>query len=105
MGSVLRMKIWENTDFDEIIKKAEKKEIYSVCADINARKSYDQIDWKKPGLLVFGSEAHGLSEKERNIISGGLIIPMENNVESLNLAVSVGIILFEAKRQFNLFKQ
>ena len=32
-------------------------------------------------------------------IDESLIIPMENNVESLNLAVSCGVILFEAKRK------
>ncbi len=63
------------------------------------KKSYLEIDWKKPRLLVFGSEASGLSNEERNEIDESLIIPMENKVESLNLAVSCGVILYEAKRQ------
>ena len=99
MGASLRLPIWANADFFEVLGWAKKKNLTSVCADINANKSYLEIDWQKPRLLIFGSEAHGLSKKERNSIDEGLIIPMENQVESLNLAVSSGVILYEAKRQ------
>jgi len=78
---------------------AREKNLTSVFADVNAEKSYLEINWKKPRLLVFGSEAHGLSAEEQSGIDESLVIPMENGVESLNLAVSSGVILYEAKRQ------
>ncbi len=99
MGAAFRVPVWENADFSETLKWATENHLQSICADINAEKSYTEIDWKKPRLLIFGSEAHGLRFSERNEITESLIIPMENDVESLNLAVSCGIILFEAKRQ------
>lgn len=99
MGAGLRLNIWSNADFDEILVWAHEKKLVSTAADINAEKSYTEIDWQKPRLLVFGSEANGLSAKDFQKIEESLIIPMENGVESLNLAVSCGIILFEAKRQ------
>jgi TrmH family RNA methyltransferase len=99
MGAAFRLPIWTNTDFFEVISWSKEKNLTSVCADVNAKKSYLEIDWKKPRLLVFGSEAHGLSVEERDAIDESLIIPMQNQVESLNLAVSSGVILFEAKRQ------
>lgn len=99
MGAALRLPIWTNADFFEAINWAKEKNVISVCADINAKKSYLEIDWRKPRLLIFGSEAHGLSVEERDVIDESLIIPMENGVESLNLAVSSGVILYEAKRQ------
>jgi tRNA G18 (ribose-2'-O)-methylase SpoU len=40
-----------------------------------------------------------LSKAEQAATDESLIIPMENAVESLNVAVAAGIILFEAKRQ------
>jgi TrmH family RNA methyltransferase len=52
-----------------------------------------------PGLLVIGSEGHGLSEVERIQTDESLIIPMAIGVESLNAAVASGVMLFEAKRQ------
>ena len=101
MGASLRLPVWTNADFAEVLNWAKTKNLVSICADVNAKTSYLEIDWKQPRLLIFGSEAHGLSEKERAQIDESLLIPMDNNVESLNLAVSCGVILFEAKRQFN----
>ncbi len=49
--------------------------------------------------MIFGSEAHGLSAEEREKIDESLLIPMANDVESLNLAVACGVILFEARKQ------
>jgi TrmH family RNA methyltransferase len=100
MGASLRLPILTNADFYKVLDWAKEKNLISVCADVNAKKSDLEIDWKMPRLLIFGSEAHGLSAEERENIDESLLIPMENDVESLNLAVSCGVILFEAKRQF-----
>lgn len=99
MGASFRLPIWTDADFFEVLDWARENNLKSVCADINSTKSYTEIDWEIPRLVIFGSEAHGLSETERDAIDESLIIPMENNVESLNLAVSCGVILFEAKRK------
>lgn len=70
----------------------------TTAADIDSDVSYLDIDWRKPRLLVFGSEAFGLEEDERSTLDEIISIPMKNGVESLNLAVSCGIILFEGER-------
>ena len=99
MGASFRLPIWTDADFFEVLDWAKEKNFTSICADVNSEKNYLEVDWKKPRLLIFGSEAHGLSTEERSVVDESLIIPMENDVESLNLAVSCGIILFEARRQ------
>ncbi len=99
MGASLRLSLWTNADFFEVLRWARGRTLTSICADVNAKKSYLETDWTKPQLLIFGSEAHGLNAEERAVIDESLIIPMANRVESLNLAVSCGVILFEAKRQ------
>jgi TrmH family RNA methyltransferase len=101
MGASLRLALWTDADFFEVAEWAKEKDLTSVCADVKAKKSYLEIDWKAPRLLVFGSEAHGLSADEREKIDENLLIPMQNRVESLNLAVACGVILFEAKRQIS----
>jgi TrmH family RNA methyltransferase len=101
MGASLRLPVWTDAVFFEVLDWAKQKNLISICADVNAEKSYTEIVWKQPRLLIFGSEAHGLSAQEREKVDESLIIPMENNVESLNLAVACGVILFEAKRQKN----
>jgi TrmH family RNA methyltransferase len=99
MGAGFRLNVWTNAGFEDGLEWARGKDLIATAADVNASKSYTEIDWKKPRLLVFGSEAHGLAADEFQKIDEGLIVPMENGVESLNLAVSCGIILFEARRQ------
>lgn len=99
MGANLRLPFWTNADFSEVLAWAKRQGIKSVCADIRSQKSYLEIDWTMPRLLVIGSEGHGLSEVERIQTDESLIIPMANGVESLNAAVASGVMLFEAKRQ------
>lgn len=99
IGANLRLPIWENASLNEVLIWAKQKNLTTAAADISAENSYTQIDWTAPRLLIFGSEAHGLSEEDLEEIKEKIYIPMENGVESLNLAVSCGIILYEAKRQ------
>ena len=99
MCASLRLPMWTNADFLEILDWAKTKNITSICADVKTGKNYLEVNWQVPRLLIFGSEAHGLNEEELKEVAENLLIPMANNVESLNLAVSAGVILFEAKRQ------
>jgi len=98
MGASLRLPLWTNADFTEVLEWSRAKNLKSICADVNAEKIYTEVDWNTSRLLVFGSEAHGLSAEERAAVEESLLIPMANGVESLNIAVACGIILYEARR-------
>lgn len=99
MGSCFRFPIIERITFDAVIAWARAKRLSITAADISGTTDYTSVDWKIPQLLIFGSEAHGLNERELAAVDTAITIPMDNGVESLNLAVSAGILLFEAKRQ------
>ncbi len=99
MGSSFRLKIRENALFEEVIAWAKERELIITAADVSASCSYVDADWRQQRLLIFGSEAHGLTAEQIASVDETVLIPMENGVESLNLGVSAGIILFEAKRQ------
>jgi len=101
MGACLKIQIWSGTEFEEAVKWATQFGLRKTYSDIKAGKCYIDVDWKIPRLLVMGSEAHGISEHERNQLDESVYIPMENNVESLNIAASCAVILYEAKRQSN----
>jgi tRNA (guanosine-2'-O-)-methyltransferase len=60
---------------------------------------YTQWDFTKPTAIVFGGEKEGISERALAFADIKLKIPMFGMAQSLNLSVSVGIILFEAVRQ------
>jgi TrmH family RNA methyltransferase len=61
--------------------------------------SYDQVDWKEPSSLIAGNEAIGAGETARQMFKNRVSIPMLRPMDSLNVAVASGIILFEAARQ------
>ena len=99
MGSSLRLPVWEDASFADVMKWAGERNLTTTATDIGASHLYTDVDWKRPRLLIFGSEAYGLAVEDIAAVDETILIPMENGVESLNLAVSAGIILFEAKRQ------
>lgn len=66
-------------------------------------RSYSSFEFQNNDCLVFGPETRGLPEELlRSNRESCLTIPMPNpNIRSLNLANSVGIVLYEAIRQIN----
>ena len=100
MGSAFRMPIATEISFGDAVMYAKKNGLVTTAADVEGTICYTDIDWGKPRMLFFGSEAHGLEGGQKDQIEELITIPMHNGVESLNLAVSCGIILFEAGRQY-----
>jgi 23S rRNA (guanosine2251-2'-O)-methyltransferase len=49
--------------------------------------------------LVMGNEGSGIRQKVKENCDGIISIQMSNDVESLNVSVSAGIIMFEARKQ------
>ncbi|MFW6124143.1 MAG: TrmH family RNA methyltransferase [Acidobacteriota bacterium] len=60
---------------------------------------YNSIDYTQPIALVFGNESEGVSTQALNLSDYLIQIPMFGMVQSLNLSVSAGIILYEACQQ------
>jgi len=99
MGSAFRLNIATEISTEHAIALARENKLITIGADANASVSYADVDWSSPRMLMIGSEAHGLSEQHKKSLDALVSISMANEVESLNLAVSVGVILFEARRQ------
>ncbi len=62
-------------------------------------RPYTTLDYTQPLAIVFGNESEGISEEARNLADYKIKIPMFGMAQSLNLSVSVGIILYEALKQ------
>jgi tRNA (guanosine-2'-O-)-methyltransferase len=60
---------------------------------------YTDLDYTLPLAIVFGSESEGVSAEALKLADHRIRIPMMGMVQSLNLSVSVGVILFEALKQ------
>ena len=85
----------------EIISFLKETKINIYCAALQASVNYDTIDYKKPTAIVVGTEATGLSEEWLQNSTQNIIIPMQGEIDSMNVSVAAGILIFEAKRQRN----
>lgn len=62
-------------------------------------QNYTEVDYKGPIGLVLGSEGRGLRQRVQKNCDFWVTIPMNPQVESLNVSVATGILLFEVLRQ------
>lgn len=99
MGGTFRLPIWANATLNDAVDWARQKGMRLTAAALDGERSYLDIDWISPRLLVLGSEARGLAARELDTFDERIHIPMEPAVESLNLAVAAGVLLFEARTQ------
>ncbi|NPA61094.1 MAG: tRNA (cytidine(34)-2'-O)-methyltransferase [Epsilonproteobacteria bacterium] len=102
--SDLDLIIWES--FEDFLEKNQIGEGYHL-ATTKTDNLYFDAEFKKGDYILFGSETKGLREdillKNRD---RSITIPMGERGRSLNLGVSVGIIVYEALRQnYNGFKK
>src|SRR5205823_1351477 len=82
MGSSFRLPVWDKADFEDVLKWANQRKLRTIAADARSRRTYTQLDWRIPGLLIFGSEAHGLTDPELDKIDETIRIPMAPGTES-----------------------
>lgn len=87
---------------DNTISWLNKNNINIFLTTIDSSSNHFSADLKKSSAIIFGTEAFGLSEKWLSTKSKKIKIPMIKGVDSLNVSVSVGIIVYEAIRQRSL---
>jgi len=83
----------------EIIEMLNVRGIAIYAAILQEAVSYDTIDYTAPSAIVVGTEDIGLSEEWRRASENNIIIPMHGAIDSMNVSVAAGILVFEAKRQ------
>jgi TrmH family RNA methyltransferase len=84
---------------EEIIQFLKENHINIYCAALQASKHYTLMDYTKPSAIIVGTEAIGLSELWLENATQNIIIPMQGEIDSMNVSVAAGILIFEAKRQ------
>ena len=83
----------------EIIAFLKAKNISFYCATLQNANSYHLEDYTTPTALVVGTEATGLTQEWRDAATQNIIIPMQGEIDSMNVSVAAAILIFEAKRQ------
>lgn len=83
----------------EIIAFLKERKINFYCATLQNSTSYHTQDYTTPTALVVGTEATGLTQEWRDAATQNIIIPMQGEIDSMNVSVAAAILIFEAKRQ------
>jgi RNA methyltransferase, TrmH family len=84
---------------DEVIEWLRRHQIATVAATPDAAVRYTAIDLTGPIAIITGSETHGLSETWLRAADRQVAIPMFGVADSLNLATSTALMLYEVVRQ------
>ncbi len=99
MGSAFRLPIWTGTDYANAIAWCAARGIRTIGSSAHSTRLFTEIDWRGGNALIVGPESDGLSPDELAAVDETVRIPMQGAVESLNVAVATGIVLYEAARQ------
>jgi TrmH family RNA methyltransferase len=94
MGSIFRTQIFQSQGIVRTVDRL-KKEGYTVSAFDLEGKDIHTAKKAKKQVLLFGSESHGLTPELKALVDTSYVIPGGGETESLNLAISVGISLYQ----------
>lgn len=84
---------------EETISFLKQHHIAVYSAILQEAVPYYTVDFKKGSAIVMGTEATGLTSLWREESDANIIIPMEGQIDSMNVSVAAAVLMFEAKRQ------
>lgn len=94
VGNLWKLPVVQIKNFDELEKLFANFEKVATLPLAKNTIPLKDFEAKSPYLLMFGSEADGLSDKLKKFATKRITIEMDNSVESLNLSISVGVCLY-----------
>jgi 23S rRNA (guanosine2251-2'-O)-methyltransferase len=98
-GALNEIPVCKEKDLESAIEFLKLNGVSIVGSSLKADKKLKEVDFNKPVAVVLGSEGFGMSPWIQKMCDETFIIPMKGNLNSLNVSVSNGIILYEALSQ------
>ena len=98
MGAIFNVSI-VSINSNDFIQWKKESDFNLIGTSLNNSSSYTNASWKLPFILLMGNEQQGLSDKVLAQCDQLIKIPMLGRSDSLNLAVSTGVALYESIRQ------
>ncbi|WP_296381685.1 RNA methyltransferase [Winogradskyella sp.] len=86
---------------EETILFLQKYNFNIFSAILQESEPYHSQNYTLPTAIVVGTEATGLTQEWRDAATQNISIPMQGVIDSMNVSVAAGILIFEAKRQRN----
>ena len=98
-GALEHLAVARCSNIGKLIERIQEQGISAVAFHPNAAQSYDDVKMNGPIMLVFGGEGKGVRPGVLQKCEKQAKIPMLGQVGSLNVSVSVGVVVYEALRQ------
>jgi len=98
-GAIEYVRVAKVGNLNRFIEDMKERNIWVVGTSGDAKMDYTEWDWTRPSALVLGAEGSGLHRLVAENCDVLVKIPMYGKIDSLNVSVAAGVILFEARRQ------
>jgi 23S rRNA (guanosine2251-2'-O)-methyltransferase len=98
-GAVAWVKVATVVNVARALEELKDLGVWTVGLAGEAERSHEQVDLSLPTAIVLGAEGTGLRRLVRDRCDLLARIPMHGHVDSLNVSVAAGVVLFEAARQ------
>ncbi len=99
MGAILRVPFCYEENLAECIGMLRTADIPVYGTMMDGDALYDEHDYTGSVGVVIGNEANGISRDVEEALTGGIRIPMEGSLESLNASVAGAVLMYEIARQ------
>lgn len=99
MGSIMRVPVVKVQSEHDFVARCKERGFQTVALELNGRKTPFELDLTLPTVIMLGQESAGLSAEELVGFDHRVRIPMAETIDSLNVATSAAVILYEAFRQ------
>jgi len=97
MGSIFHVPIARTIE-EKLIAQAKRHDARLIGTHLSATIDFREADYSPPLTLLMGNEQQGLSDGLAAACDQLVRIPMRGKADSLNLAVSTGLMIYEALR-------
>ncbi len=98
-GALEYIKVAKTVNLNRFIEELKSRNVWVIGTSADANTAHTEWDWTQPSALVLGGEGGGLHRLVAENCDTLVKIPMYGNIDSLNVSVAAGVILFEARRQ------
>jgi 23S rRNA (guanosine2251-2'-O)-methyltransferase len=98
-GALEHIPVARVTNLVQLIEQLKQRNIWVIGAAADGASNYTEWDWTVPSALFLGGEGTGLHRLVRERCDALVRIPLLGRIESLNVSVAAGVILYEALRQ------
>lgn len=99
MGSILRLPVVRVGEIEAFAERCKKMGFQTVATVVTGEKTPFDIDLTKPTVVILGQEGAGLPPRIMADVDLRVRIPMAETIDSLNVATSAAVILYEMMRQ------